>query len=241
MPEASAYRVIIVDDEPLARGRMQQLLDDIPGWECIGQAGSAQSARQLIISLRPDVVLLDINMPGESGLKLAEALNGEKEASHPAVIFTTAHEEHALAAFDCHASDYLLKPVRRERLRQALEKAAAQLPERHDGRYLTVRNSHQIEKIPLASISCCLAEDKYVRLVHDGGEALSDQSLAFLEQTYTDYLVRIHRGALVARTRILGLSRSSGNQWQVRLSGCSLRPEISRRHLEGLRKLLFDE
>lgn len=234
------YRVIIVDDEPLARQRMQQLLEAVEGWTCIGQAGNAQAAHQLIISLRPDAVLLDINMPGDTGLSLAENLGANLGKQAPAIIFTTAHEEHALAAFDCHASDYLLKPVRRQRLQQALEKAATQLPTRIDNRFITVRNSQQIEKIGLATISCCIADDKYVRLVHDDGEALCDDSLASLEQVFDDYFVRVHRNALVARTRILGLSRVSGQQWQVRLNGCELQPEISRRHLESLRKLLFD-
>lgn len=239
--DTSRYRAIIVDDEPLARQRMQQLLEAVEGWSCIGQAGSAQAAHQLIISLRPDAVLLDINMPGDSGLSLAEDLNSAMGKQSPSIIFTTAHEEHALAAFDCHASDYLLKPVRRQRLQQALEKVAAQLPARTDNRFIAIRNSQQIEKINLTTISCCIADDKYVRLVHDDGEALCDESLAHLEQTFGDYFIRVHRNALVARTRILGLSRVSGQRWYVRLNGCELQPEISRRHMENLRKVLLDQ
>ncbi len=237
MSDTAMHRVIIVDDEPLARQRMRQLLSEIPGWECIGQANNTETARQLVISLRPDAILLDINMPGDSGLVLAQELTG----SAPAIIFTTAHEQHALAAFEFQAIDYLLKPVRRKRLHLALDKTAAQLSQYTDNRYLTVRNSQQIDKIALNTISCCLAEDKYVRLIHDTGTVLCDRSLAQLEQTFPDYLVRVHRNALVSRSRILGLSRHSGSQWHIRLNNCELQPEVSRRHLDSLRKLLFSE
>ncbi len=235
MADTKTYRAIIVDDEPLARQRMQQLLTAVPDWECIGLAGNAEAARQLIISLRPDAVLLDINMPGESGLVLAEELSN----TAPAIIFTTAHEQHALAAFDCQVSDYLLKPVRQARLRQALEKVATQLPAGADDRHITVRNNHQIERIALTTISCCVADEKYVRLIHDGGEALCDQSLLQLEQDHAAYFVRVHRNALVARARIMGITRAAGHQWQVRLDQCAFQPEISRRHLDSLRKLLY--
>ncbi len=237
MPDADSLRLIIVDDEPLARQRLQQLLSDVSEWECIGQAGNAETARQLVISLRPDAILLDINMPGDSGLILAQEL----QESGTSIIFTTAHQEYALDAFEFQAVDYLLKPVRRSRLLRALNKVAALRPQLTDNRHLTVRNSQQIEKIALSTISCCLAEDKYVRLIHDGGSALSDHSLAQLEQDFPDYFIRIHRNALVARERILSLVRHSGNQWQVRLNGCQAQPEISRRHLENLRKLLFNK
>lgn len=235
MNNANIGRIIIVDDEPLARQRLEQLIAVISNWQCIGQASNTEAAHQLVISLRPDVVLLDINMPGETGLELARRYNNAK----PAIIFTTAYEEYAVAAFECQAIDYLLKPIRQSRLEQALAKAQTQLSNHSDPRYISVRNSQQIEKLSLDSISCCLADEKYVRLVHDRGETLCDHSLTQLEQQYPDCFVRVHRKALVSRSRIIGLKRSSSGQWQVQLNQCDTHPEISRRHLDSLRKLLF--
>ena len=238
-------RVLVIDDEPLARSRLQRLLENIPDVSCVGQAGDALNAWQLINATHPDAVLLDIHMPGHmpdnSGIELARKLQQMPVELGPAVLFTTAHEQHAVDAFALQAVDYLLKPVSAQRLREALQRVARQrrqvqaasAPAR-----IALRLGRAEHWLPLHSIACCIASDKYTLIHHDDGEHVSQKSLRELEQQHADYFLRVHRNALVAKNRIVGVYHGDNQRLQVRLRDCKLRPDISRRYRQALQDLL---
>ena len=238
-------RCMLVDDEPLARERLARLLSDQGGYELIGQAGNGQDALAMIEAERPDLVLLDIAMPGMNGLELATHLN--TLASPPAVIFCTAYDEHALAAFDARAIDYLLKPVRAERLAEALERARhycdADLSkvrnDQHSQRqHICARVRGNLELIPVDQIIYFHAEHKYVTVCHENGEVLIEEALTSLENDLGERFLRIHRNALVDTQRIAGLVRRSDGQFCVRMAGCDTLLDVSRRNLPRVRRLL---
>ena len=196
-------RVLVVDDEPLARERLSHLVEELP-----------------------EVVLLDIRMPGMDGLEVAHHLARMPEP--PAVIFTTAFEQHALAAFDAQAAGYLLKPVRPERLREALERARrptrAQLARIAEGTggprtRIAVRVREELRLIPVDSIICFVAEQKYTTLRHASGEELIEESLKSLEEEFAGRFIRVHRNSLVALSHVDGLERGADGQQLVRLRG----------------------
>lgn len=234
-------RVLIIDDEPLARSRLQRLLEKTPAVRCVGQAGDALSGWQLLNATHPDAVLLDIHMPGDSGIQLAQKLQTLPPAQCPAVVFTTAHDEHAVAAFAVQAVDYLLKPVQAQRLQEALHRVRQQrqlqLAARDPVR-IAVRLGRDEHWLSLPSIACCIASDKYTLIHHDDGEHVSQKSLRELELQHGDYFLRVHRNALVAKNRIVGIHHGSDQQLQVRLRDCKLRPDISRRYRQALQDLL---
>ncbi len=239
-------RVLVVDDEPLARSRLLRLLEEIEGFEPCGEANSGQSAIELARQLAADIVLMDIRMPGMDGLEAATRL--ASLSPPPAVIFCTAYDEYALSAFDASAIAYLLKPVRREQLATALQRAVrlnqAQLgvlrpvTDPAQKAYLSTRSQRGVELIPLADIRCLVAEHKYVTVVHSGGEQLVDKSLKELELEHPELWVRTHRNALVAIAWIEALERAPRGQYFVRLGGTHHRPQVSRRHLARLRDLV---
>jgi len=233
-----ALRVAIIDDEPLARERLQRLLGQVPDCECVGSAGDAAAAMLLIQRLQPQVLLLDIRMPGRDGMQLAAELR--RASIPPAVIFTTAHADHAVAAFENQAVDYLLKPVRLERLCRALERARRWL---HHGRVPSLRTTlaGEIHLLPLDRVVCCLAEDKYTVVVADDSELLSEMSLKRLEQRFGDWLLRVHRNALVAPRRVRGLRSDEAGRLHVQLDSSSREPLVARRHRAAVRKLLADD
>ncbi len=236
-------KVLITDDEALARDRLRRLLGEIDGLEVAGEAADGRQCLEQCSRLEPDVVLLDIRMPGIDGLEAATHLAGWERP--PAVIFTTAYGDHALAAFEAHAVDYLLKPIRRERLQQALARArglnraqldatramSAAAPRSH----LCVRSGTQIRLIPLDEVLYFRADHKYVTVRHAGGEVLIEDALKGLEEEFGARFVRIHRNCLVARRRIVALERGQDGAWHARLNGSDERLEISRRHLAPLR------
>ncbi|HTN31935.1 MAG TPA: LytTR family DNA-binding domain-containing protein [Pseudomonas sp.] len=243
--------VLIVDDEPLARERLQRLVGEIEGYRALdAAAANGEEALALIDSLKPDVVLLDIRMPGLDGLQVAARLC-EKEAP-PAVIFCTAHDEFALDAFQVSAVGYVVKPVRREDLAEALHKA--QRPNRMQLAALTrpqaggeggprthisARTRKGIELIPLEQVLYFIADHKYVTLRHAGGEVLLDEPLKALEDEFGDRFVRIHRNALVSRERIERLQRTPLGHFQLYLKGLEDQAlTVSRRHVAGVRKLM---
>lgn len=234
--------VLLVDDEHLARERLGRLVADMPGFVVAGEAENGARAVDMARQMGVDIVLMDIRMPVMDGLEAAA--NMALLPAPPAVIFCTAFDEYALAAFDASAVAYLLKPVRREKLEAALQRALrltqAQLRaiQPADKVHLSVRSQRGIELIPLGDISCLLADQKYVTVVHSGGEVLTDQSLKELESQYPNLLVRTHRNALVAIARIEGLERSPQGQYCVRLAATHHRPHVSRRHLSRLRDLV---
>ena len=230
-------RVLIVDDEPLARARMAALLGECADVEVIGNVGDGEAALAALGELQPDALLLDINMPGIDGVALAQRLAGR---ARPQVIFCTAYETHALAAFELGAADYLLKPVRLERLRDALQRAQRRLADapREPVAYLHGRLRGEQVRIALDEVICLLADEKYVVVQHRRGELLIEDSLRQLEEAYPDQLIRLHRNCLVPPPRLLGLKTLADGRVLARLDGSELSPEISRRNLPAVRKLL---
>jgi two-component system response regulator AlgR len=219
-------RVLVVDDEPLARERLSHLVEELPEVELAGVASSGEEALLLAGRLKPEVVLLDIRMPGMDGLEAAHHLARMPEP--PAVIFTTAYEQHALAAFDAQAAGYLLKPVRAERLREALDRARrptrAQLARIAEGAAgprtrIAVRAREELRLIPVENILCFVAEQKYTTLRHTGGEELIEESLKSLEEEFAGRFIRVHRNSLAAIAHVEGIERGADGQQLVRLRG----------------------
>ncbi len=238
-------KVLLVDDEPLARERLAALLADAGGIEVVGEAGDGFEAVAAVERLKPDVVLLDIRMPRMDGLEAARHLATLDPA--PAVVFCTAYDDHALAAFEANAVDYLLKPIRSERLNAALERArrfsAATLdsvsraePGRRARTHLCARVRGSLVLVPVADIDYLLAEDKYVVVHHGGGEVLIEEPLKALESEFADRFVRIHRNCLVALDKLGGLVRQADGRVFARLDRVDTPLEVSRRNLPALRK-----
>lgn len=230
-------RILIVDDEPLACARLAALLADCAGVTVVGSVGDGESALTAITQQQPDVLLLDINMPGLNGTALATRLVGQ---ARPQIIFCTAYETHALQAFELGAVDYLLKPVRLERLRDALQRAERRLVDltREPQSYLRGRLRGEEVRIALSEVICLIADEKYVVVQHRHGELLIEDSLRQLEETYPHRLIRLHRNCLVPPARLLGIKTLSDGRVLARLEGTDVSPEISRRNLPAVRKLL---
>ena len=238
-------KVMVVDDEALARDRVRRMLEGFDGYECVAEAGNGIQALEQVESVRPDVVLLDIRMPGMDGLEAARHLNQLEEP--PAVIFCTAYEEHAVEAFNLQAVGYLLKPVRKEQLGSALNNAQrlnrAQLaalssvdPDRRT--HISARTRRGLELISVDEIRFLQADQKYVTVRHGEGETIIDETLKELEAEFGDLFVRVHRSVLVAARHITGLEKSSEGNVEVVLSGVEERVAVSRRHLAAVRKLV---
>lgn len=238
-------RVLIVDDEQLARDRLARMVAALEGHEVVAEAGNGRVALEEAARTDPDVVLLDIRMPGMDGLETAHHLGRLDQP--PAVIFCTAYEEHAVQAFDLQAVGYLLKPVRREQLSVALERARrvnkaqlAALSEADDSRrtHISANTRRGIELVPLEEVRYFQADQKYVTVRHAGGEVIIDDTLRELEDEFGDAFVRIHRNCLVAAGHIEGLERVAPGQAQIRLRGVSEPLDVSRRHLPNVRKFV---
>lgn len=233
-------RVLIVDDEAPARARLRRLLDAIDGAEVAGEAADGHAALAAADELAPDVILLDIRMPGLDGMATAREL--AKREQPPAVIFTTAYSEHALEAFEAEAVDYLVKPVRRERLEQALgrlQKRGLVSTEEAPGREnLTVRKQGGLHLVPVNEILYFQADNKYVTAHLPGREELLEESLKQLEEEFGPRLLRVHRNALISLDALEGLEKDIEGRCYVTLLGVGRGPEISRRHLPEVRKIL---
>ncbi len=238
-----SLRVLIVDDEQPARDRLAQLIDDEETCTVVGTASNGEEAVQKAADA--DVVLLDIRMPGMSGLEAASHIN---QLEHPpASIFTTAYDEYAIDAFDARAIGYVLKPVRRARLKTALEQAARlargaleDMPTREPRQHVCARRQGELRLIPVDSITSFHADQKYVNVIHDNGDDLIDESLKSLEEEFGDRFVRIHRGAIVAAERIEKLERRDDGSIAVVLKRGSNDNElvVSRRHVASVRRRL---
>lgn len=240
-------RLLIVDDEAPARSRLRDMISAVGGWHVAGEAETGEAALALCEELEPDVVLLDIRMPGMDGIEVAARL-ADAELP-PAVVFTTAYDEYAIKAFDANAIGYLLKPVRRERLLRALERAAQvsrwQLRELRSGpaaetdqATIAVPEQGGIRQIPLASVSAFLADQKYVRMVHAQGESLLDDSLKSLSEQYARDFVRLHRKSLVRVSLIEAFTRAAAGHYEVRLRGWPESLPVSRRHVSTVKARL---
>lgn len=238
-------KILIVDDEPLARQRLSGLLKNMNGYEPCGEASNGNEALQLAQTLKPDIVLMDIRMPGMDGLEAALHLNSMSKP--PAVIFTTAYSDHALEAFETHAVDYLLKPIKNERLLEALQAAKRltlpQLQELKSPEQSTSIRTHicvkvrgSLELIPLDEVLYLLADHKYVTLRTLDHEHLIEESLKSLEEEFGHLFTRIHRNALVADQFMTGLEKNNEGHCVIVIQNIDDRLEISRRHLPHVRK-----
>jgi two-component system response regulator AlgR len=235
-------RVLIADDEPLARARLRVLLASRGDVQIVGESADGDATLDACRTLRPDVVLLDVEMPGLQGTAVARQLAAMAE--RPQVVFCTAYEQHALSAFDLGATDYLLKPVRAERLGEALDRAAARRPQTAAparGAWLRARSGNDEVRVALDDVIYLLADDKYVEVHHATGMWLIDESLRQLETAHPERLVRLHRNCLVPRTRLLGLTSLADGRVLARLTGTETTPEVSRRNLPAVRQLLRAE
>lgn len=235
------WNVLIVDDEQPARDRMRRLLEPMADYHAVGEAANGAEALERIRELKPDIVLLDISMPGMDGMALAQAL--QDDGGGPAVVFCTAYQDQALRAFEVEAVDYVVKPVRAERLAKALEKAArfiGSAEEEDEQHFLRSTVGGKVVLTPIARVICLVAEDKYTTVVHEGGTTVVDESLTELENCYPSFFFRIHRNALVSRRHLRGLERTPEGVTHALLSGTDRKPEVSRRNVSSLRKLLSD-
>ncbi|WP_175625436.1 MULTISPECIES: LytTR family DNA-binding domain-containing protein [Oxalobacteraceae] len=255
-------RILIVDDEAPARARLATLLADIAAecpHELVGEAAQVQQALDSIATLAPDIVLLDVQMPGMTGIELAAHL-AQAGQPGPAVIFVTAFDEYALKAFEVHALDYLLKPVRASRLADAIRRVSGlqqkqklsevastlQSPRKN----FSVQERGRLLLVPVAHVLYLKAEAKYVTLRTREREYLLEGSLSALEQEFAAQFIRVHRNALVAREAIIGVERGAQlvdadnetdkaqESWQVILHHIDDRLPISRRQWAGVKALV---
>ncbi|MCH9692507.1 MAG: LytTR family DNA-binding domain-containing protein [Gammaproteobacteria bacterium] len=241
--------ILIVDDEPLARARLARQLHSIEGCRLLGEAFDTQTALVQLQLLDPDLLLLDIDMPGQSGLELAQQLS---HLDHPpAVIFCTALDQFAVPAFATSAVGYLLKPITRQQLTDALNQArqlnklqlnqsfnhpinvSAPLPGRSQ---IKVINHRRIQLLEVSAIRCLVADNKYVIAHHPAGEAMLSESLVELEAEFGQRFVRVHRNALVAVEFIVALQKNGSHR--IQLNGVTIQPLVSRRLAPTIKNLI---
>ncbi|MFN7855927.1 MAG: LytR/AlgR family response regulator transcription factor [Acidovorax sp.] len=250
--------ILIVDDEALARSRLRTLLADcrdaLPAPQQRLTMAEASNAAEALALLGPtggkgfDLILLDIHMPGQDGLALSHAVQALPQP--PAIVFVTAHAEHAVSAFELDAVDYLTKPVRRERLLQAIAKvqrttrapappSAKSLPESET---LLIQDRGRTERLPVAEVLYFKAEQKYVTVRTATRSYIMDGALSDLETRFAPRFLRIHRNALVARRAVRALERhydaEEGEGWAVRLQGSTELLTVSRRQVAAVREEL---
>ncbi len=240
--------ILIVDDEPLARERLVRMIEKLEEHNVIAEADNAEAALAAIDEHDPDIILLDVRMPGKDGLTLAYEIS-ELDCP-PAIIFCTAFDQYALDAFGTTAIGYLLKPIKSEQLQDALNKAqklnkaqraSAQTKPVDNNitrNHISAKTRRGIELIPLEDVRYFVADHKYVTVYHCNGEHLLDETLKELEEEFGSRFLRIHRNALVSAKHIEAIERAVHGQFQVRLSGTKQRPIISRRHVSGVKELL---
>ena len=241
-------KVLLVDDEALARARLRTLLSDCasPGADVLGEAANAAQAMAALLRDDFDLVLLDIHMPGADGVTLARSIAALPKP--PAVVFVTAHTQHAVQAFEVDALDYLTKPVRLERLQQALLKvervaqAGQWLQDDYPDEALIIQDRGRTERIPLLEVLYLKAELKYITVRTRTRSYILDGSLNELEEKYARQFMRIHRNALIARRAVRALEKhfdlEEGDGWAVRLIGIDELLAVSRRQLSAVRELV---
>lgn len=247
-------QILIVDDEALARARLRTLLGDCQGDSGnhhVLEAADAEQARALLQAKRPvpiELVLLDIHMPGQDGLSLAQTVRGLPNS--PAIVFVTAHAGHALQAFELDAADYLTKPVRLERLKQALLKAERShqiqaLALDDHGPVLLIQERGATVKLPLTEVRYLKAEQKYITVRTVSRHYILDGALAELEARHSQQLLRVHRNTLVTRAALRSLEKyedpEEGETWGLRLQGVPELLPVSRRQLPAVRAVLRGE
>ncbi len=243
-------KILIVDDEKLACQRLELLIKELNIAKVVGFAHDGKHALKEITKHQPDIVLLDIRMPGMDGIETAQHINSME--SSPTVIFTTAYDDYALKAFETHAIDYLLKPIRKERLQDAISSAKnitrlqlnelRQQSQKTSREHISVRVQGDIRLIPIKDVNYLLADQKYITvgyiLKDKILEVLIDESLVSLEKEFSNIFFRIHRNALIAKKCFETLEKDSQGQMKVKCKNSEKRFDVSRRHLPELRKFL---
>jgi two-component system response regulator AlgR len=241
-------KVLVVDDEALARARLRTLLGDCtaPAADVMGEAANAVQAMTALQRDPVDLVLLDIHMPGADGVTLARSIAAL--AQPPVVVFVTAHAQHAVQAFEVDAVDYLTKPVRLERLQQALQKVERIVQAKRGPRddspeeTLIIQDRGRTERVPLAEVLYLKAELKYITVRTRTRSYILDGSLSELEEKYVTQFMRIHRNALIARRAVRALEKhfdpEEGEGWAVRLNGIDELLAVSRRQLSAVREAI---
>ena len=209
-------RTVIVDDEPLAREGLRMLLAEYEDIEVVGEAGNGADALALADDVRPDLMFVDVQMPGMTGLELAAALPSECS-----IVFVTAYDEFALKAFDVHALDYVLKPIDEHRFAEAIRRARQRLPR---DRRLAIRDGEAITYVPIEDIDWVEAADYYVE-IHAGARSyLMRETMQRLQAQLDDRFVRIHRSRLVNRDRVSEVKwESRGEMVVVTTTGVALK------------------
>jgi len=244
---STPLRTLIVDDESLARSRLRTLLGDCsaPGATVTAEAPDGEQALRLLGAGGFDLVLVDVHMPGIDGIELVRTVRNMAHA--PAMVFVTAHASHAVTAFELEAVDYLTKPVRAERLQQALQKAERFLKERRGQgpetqETLLIQDRGRAERVPLSEVLYLKSELKYLTVRTALRSHILDGSLADFEERYPTRFVRVHRNALVARDAIRALEKYDSGEdaegWVLRLHGISEPVLVSRRQLSAVRDAL---
>jgi DNA-binding LytR/AlgR family response regulator len=219
----TTMKVLIADDEPIALHVLRELLDEISGIEIVGEAATGPEAVEQTRRLHPDVLLLDLQMPGMNGFQVAGQLPPRK----PVVIFVTAYDKHALEAFDAGAVDYLLKPVRRERLESALAKARAhfavslqaappQLPA--ELKRVVGRSGTDLHLLELSEVVAFQADGEVVYVITAQGRFYADHTLKVLEQRLPPQFRRVHRSTIINTDHIRKISPLSSKRWLLRMS-----------------------
>jgi len=239
--------ILVVDDEELARQRIHSLLKDHDDYTICAEAENGAEALMMVERHQPDLILLDISMPVMDGLEVAKHLAGMPNP--PAVIFTTAYGEYALEAFSTKATGYLMKPIRQEQLLKSLQQARslnrAQRSKIDDGdetgpgrKHICARMRGNLELIPIEDVFYFQADQKYVTVRHKKGEVIIEESLKSLETDLSDKFIRIHRNALVAKSRISGLAKTNIGRVKVKIDNIEDQLEVSRRHVAEIRRFV---
>lgn len=244
-------KILIADDEPLARDRLSQLVNEINTDHTPILATNGLEAIEQVNDAEPDVVLMDIRMPGMNGLEAAQHLMTSDNP--PAIIFTTAYDEYALQAFEAQAVDYLLKPIRKERLEKALnncrklnklqlEQMGQQNPETSVRTHISAQIRGTILLVPIKDIYCFQADQKYITVKYfkDGqiAETIIEDTLKSLEEEFSAQFLRIHRNALIRKDKIEALLKQEDGKVVLKLTGMDEGMEVSRRHLSSVRKIM---
>lgn len=237
MMQERKIAVLVVDDEQLARDRLKRLIANLDEYECVGEAENGEQALARVATLHPDIVILDIRMPGIGGMDVAKKLSTEEHP--PALIFCSAYDEYALKAFQVSASGYLLKPVRSDDLAAALAKASQvnrlqvrqiETEQQQEEGEVFIANTWQgHEMIPFDHIYYFQADQKYLTVHHKSGETLSDQTLKELEQTYGNKLIRTHRNSLVNARHVEALCKGADGKYYIRIKRTHEKVPVSRR------------